>query len=146
MHYRGSHLYWCDAFLDKIERSDLRGNNRELVLNTTNLLQIHPFDLAVYQDNVYWTDWRYTAVIRVHVNGRGLDIFSPALLQLAGGIHIQEEPDFCDSSPCNHGETCMDVVNGFTCLCPSGSPACSSSGGTTICVFILKKMPMFQNK
>lgn len=33
--YKNKLLYWCDAQLDKIERMDLHGNTRDLILNLT---------------------------------------------------------------------------------------------------------------
>ncbi|XP_048772894.2 low-density lipoprotein receptor-related protein 1-like isoform X3 [Ostrea edulis] len=56
-------LYWIDARLDKIERSDFHGNHRAVVMTT---IPQHPFGLALYQDYLYWTDWLLHAVVRVH--------------------------------------------------------------------------------
>ncbi len=84
-------MYWCDAKLDKIERSDLLGNNRHVIKNLTEIegFHFHPFDLAVYKDEIYWTDWRFKAVFRVNVNGLGEQIYGPLVFERAGGIHIQ---------------------------------------------------------
>ncbi|XP_022091370.1 low-density lipoprotein receptor-related protein 4-like [Acanthaster planci] len=114
----GDVLYWCDAFLDKIERSDLSGVNRLVLLNLTAHGNFHPFDLAVYGSEIYWTDWKVETLVQVNVNGRGERNFGPSIFQKAEGIHIEEEPNYCDSSPCNNGATCVDVINGFICQCP----------------------------
>lgn len=47
-------LYWSDARLDKIERSDFDGSNRIVILHE---IPQHPFDLAIYGDYLFWTDW-----------------------------------------------------------------------------------------
>ncbi|XP_038075260.1 prolow-density lipoprotein receptor-related protein 1-like isoform X2 [Patiria miniata] len=116
----GDKLYWCDANLDKIERSDLSGNNRELLIDLTSYSNIHPFDLAVYGDYVYWTDWGYVTLIRVHTSGVGAQNYGPHTFQQSGGLHIEKEPNYCDSTPCHNGATCVDVINGFSCICPAG--------------------------
>ena len=83
-------MYWCDASLDKIERSDLLGENRQVVKNLTELnLPFHPFDLAVYKDEIYWTDWNYVALLRVNINGLGEQIVGPRVFERAAGLHIQ---------------------------------------------------------
>ena len=66
------------------------GNNRMVLINLTMYEAIHPFDLALYDDSVYWTDWGYTTLLRVHETGRGEQNFGPQIFQQAGGIHIQE--------------------------------------------------------
>ncbi|XP_038066441.1 low-density lipoprotein receptor-related protein 1-like [Patiria miniata] len=115
-----NHLYWCDGVLDTIERSDLLGNNRELLINLTQYAPIHPFDMVIYKDYIYWSDLVYSGVIRVHLNGRGEQNFGPTSFHEIRRIHIQKEPNYCDSSPCLNGATCEDIVNGFVCHCPSG--------------------------
>lgn len=56
-------LYWGDARLDKIERCDYDGSNRVIIVEKTPQ---HPFDIAVYGDYLYWTDWVLHAVIRAN--------------------------------------------------------------------------------
>lgn len=53
--YQKRLLYWCDAYLDKIERVDLQGNNRVIILDYLSLY--HPFGLALFGDTLYWSDW-----------------------------------------------------------------------------------------
>ena len=56
-------LYWSDARLDKIERADLDGLNRVVL---TKVMPQHPFDIAVYGDMLFWTDWVLHAVLRTN--------------------------------------------------------------------------------
>ena len=58
-------LYWADAQLDKIEMSSTNGTGRRL-LSTTYIL--HPFGIDIYQGVLYWTDWRYKAVLKANVS------------------------------------------------------------------------------
>ena len=55
--FKNKLLYWCDARLDKIERVDLQGNNRVLILRLTSATYHHPFGLALCEDALFWSDW-----------------------------------------------------------------------------------------
>lgn len=59
--YQNRLLYWCDAKLDKIERVDLQGNNREVILDLS-LEKLHPFGLAFSGGVLYWSDWNSKSV------------------------------------------------------------------------------------
>ena len=61
MDYQNRLLYWCDAFLDKIERVDLQGNNRALILDLS-LESLHPFGLGLFGDVLYWSDWNSQSI------------------------------------------------------------------------------------
>jgi hypothetical protein len=54
-------LYWCDARLDKIETCDMDGSNRVILINA---MPQHPFALAIWRNNIYWTDWLARGVFR----------------------------------------------------------------------------------
>lgn len=45
-------LYWSDARLDKIERCNLDGTNRVIVISE---IPQHPFDIAIHNQYLYWT-------------------------------------------------------------------------------------------
>lgn len=59
--YDADRLYWCDALLDQIQHSDLDGNDVQTI---TGKHLLHPFSLVVHQEHVYFTDWRFDAVVR----------------------------------------------------------------------------------
>jgi len=61
MDYQNRLLYWCDAGLNKIERIDLQGNNRVVILDLS-LDFMHPFGLALFGDALFWSDWNHTSV------------------------------------------------------------------------------------
>ena len=52
MDYQNRLLYWRDAGLNKIERIDLQGNNRVVILNLS-LDFMHPFGLALFGDALF---------------------------------------------------------------------------------------------
>ncbi|XP_067016159.1 low-density lipoprotein receptor-related protein 6-like [Acropora muricata] len=73
--FKNKLLYWCDASLDLIERADLQGNNRVLVLNLTSEKYHHPFGLALYQDALFWTDWSTQSVHKYNMTSTTSEVF-----------------------------------------------------------------------
>ena len=80
-------LYWADAKLDKIEESDLAGENRKVILNTTG---IHPYGLAFYKGHLYWTDWQSKSVNRINRTGGVVEVLVSGL-QTPMDIHVYDE-------------------------------------------------------
>ena len=58
--YDSQMLYWADASLDKIESSNVDGSNRRIV---TVRGIFHPFGITVFQNTLYWSDWRLDAIL-----------------------------------------------------------------------------------
>ena len=56
--YPLNRIWWTDAGqgLHTIESADLNGSHRRIVLKSRSLE--HPFGISVFQDNMYWTDWK----------------------------------------------------------------------------------------
>lgn len=50
------HLYWTDAHLDRIMRSDLNGQNRVILVNGTSAVP-HPYSIAVYKVSIMAISW-----------------------------------------------------------------------------------------
>ena len=61
MDYQSRLLYWCDGYLDKIERVDLQGNNRVVILDLSSD-SMHPFGLALFGDIIFWSDWNSQSI------------------------------------------------------------------------------------
>lgn len=58
--YEERMLYWTDAIKEKIERSDLDGNQREVLIPAS----IYPFAITVFREHIYWTDLQLRGVYR----------------------------------------------------------------------------------
>ncbi|KAG8332249.1 Low-density lipoprotein receptor- protein 1B [Homalodisca vitripennis] len=54
--YFNRKLYWCDAYLDKIERISLDGSERKVVFHGSDL--DHPYGLAYYEKLLFWTEFQ----------------------------------------------------------------------------------------
>ena len=78
-------LFWADAKLDKIEASNLDGENRQLIMSVA--ANIHPYGLAVYQNVLYWTDWSNKSISRFNLSSGNQDMIITGL-QKPMDIHV----------------------------------------------------------
>lgn len=79
-------LYWTDAVREKIERSDLDGKNREVLVAAT----IYPFSITVFGDYIYWTDLQLRGVYRAEKH-TGADMIEMVLLMILGKSPYNQE-------------------------------------------------------
>ncbi|KAJ6647666.1 Prolow-density lipoprotein receptor-related protein 1, partial [Pseudolycoriella hygida] len=63
--YTLKRVYWIDARSDSIHTTNYDGGDHQLVIRDTEILS-HPFSIAVFENHVYWTDWRTNSVIRAN--------------------------------------------------------------------------------
>ncbi|XP_067141896.1 low-density lipoprotein receptor-related protein 2 isoform X5 [Centruroides vittatus] len=119
--YEERKLYWTDALREKIERSDLDGKNREVLVPAT----IYPFAITVHRNYIYWTDLQLRGVYRAEKHtGAGMIEMVKRLEESPRDIHVYA-PDRqkCNSSVCslNNGgcaHSCHQAENGTVeCLC-----------------------------
>ncbi|XP_072038779.1 uncharacterized protein [Amphiura filiformis] len=99
-------LYWCDANLNRIESTDLLGQNRVMLYQST--VDIHPYDIGVFGSHVYWSDWSFSVLIRLHkyIEGGQPESIGPQVFLRAGGLHIYQnnpEDSRCISACCSGG-------------------------------------------
>lgn len=58
--YGDNMLYWADANTDKVEKSQLDGQNRRVLVDRTRVY--HPYALTQFGDRVYWSDWQQHSI------------------------------------------------------------------------------------
>lgn len=108
---------------DKIERSTLTGENRQVILHGVQF----PYGLTVYQQDIFWTDWAERSVFRAQKDdGSGFTVLAKDLLHQPNDIRVY--------SPSKQ-ETCSSFCQQFNGGC---SHTCvSGKSNTTVHKFIL---------
>ena len=91
-------LYWADARLDKIEVCNLDGSDCLVLVKS---LAEHPFDLAVYSEFLFFTDWVLQAVVRINkISGEDRVIMKTNIVRPMGIIAITDTQKVCPHNPC----------------------------------------------
>lgn len=123
--YDDQMLYWTDAVREKIERSDLNGKNREVLVAAT----IYPFSITVFGNYIYWTDLQLRGVYRAekYTGANQIEMVkrlddSPRDIQI-----YSSKRQACNFNPCqiNNGgcaQSCHPGMNGTAeCRCDDNS-------------------------
>ena len=63
--YNTQTLYWMDARLNRMERSNADGSNRRLL--STRFIR-HPFGMAFHNGDLFWSDWQLKAILAAPAN------------------------------------------------------------------------------
>ena len=58
-------VYWSDTGYDRIEYSFYNGSGRNVLVSGSDGVEI-PFDLTIFGDLLYWTDWQENGVYGTH--------------------------------------------------------------------------------
>jgi len=125
--YEESKIYWTDALREKIERADLSGENREVLVAAT----IYPFAITVFGNYIYWTDLQLRGVYRAEKHtGAGVTEMVKRLEESPRDIHVfSDERQKCNINPCNlNNGGCADSCHQG----PSGAVECRCRNGMKI--------------
>lgn len=63
--YDTRRIYWIDAKSDSIHTTKYDGSDHHEVMTKHELLS-HPFAITLFENYVYWTDWRTNSVVRAN--------------------------------------------------------------------------------
>ena len=63
--YSSQKIYWSDAGLSTISYAFYNGTGRSVLVGAQQRVAI-PFDLTLYEDLLYWTDWFNNTVYGTH--------------------------------------------------------------------------------
>ncbi|KAI5717758.1 hypothetical protein M8J77_010754 [Diaphorina citri] len=120
-------LYWTDAVREKIERSDLAGNNREVLISAT----IYPFAITVHRNYIYWTDLQLRGVYRAEKHtGANMIEMVKRLEDSPRDIHVYSaDSQKCSVNPCNiHNGGCAQSCHPG----PNGTAECKCDESTKL--------------
>ena len=83
-------IYWVDAFLDKIEYSNLDGSGRVTLTTLPEGVGLGvPYSLTIDGDFLYWTEWDTNALFSVHkTDGGNVSQILSGLLVNPNGIQV----------------------------------------------------------
>ncbi|XP_019616097.1 PREDICTED: deleted in malignant brain tumors 1 protein-like [Branchiostoma belcheri] len=118
-------LYWCDGGDPnyRLERSDLLGNNRRVVVSYPNTQFL---GVAVDNGNIYWTARNLIKLARTSEANTGLRVAIGSGYGELNGIHLHKDgvasdvTNACSSSNggCHH--LCLALPGGRRCACRDG--------------------------
>uniref|UniRef100_A0A1B6BXD2 EGF-like domain-containing protein n=1 Tax=Clastoptera arizonana TaxID=38151 RepID=A0A1B6BXD2_9HEMI len=120
-------IYWLDGRLNFIEMMDYDGRNRKTVMEK-NI--IYPFALTLFQDKLYWTDWKTWSVYALDrntgLNGTVKEIIHSDYVPMDIRVWDTRRQPY-KSTPCEHNNggcshLCLlaPYSPGYTCACPTG--------------------------
>lgn len=127
--YAKKRVFFLDARSKEIHTVDYNGANHKRILKNFDYLH-HPFAITIYENNVYWTDWRLGSVVKADkFTGKNVSIFYQSSTQPFDikVMHPSRQPwDYgdgqmiispCDNANCSH--LCLLSTHGsFKCACP----------------------------
>ncbi|GIY07542.1 putative vitellogenin receptor [Caerostris darwini] len=116
-------LFWADAQLQTIEYITLDGTTRKVVIKDE---VFHPYSLAVFEDNLYWSDWNtFTLDTCNKFTGHKMNVVTRGNGKHIMGVHVyhpvtaRTSSNPCWSNSCSH--MCLIApLNGHRCACPPG--------------------------
>jgi hypothetical protein len=59
-------IFWGEAYNGLLESIRLDGSGRHAVKPANNLMTLHPFFVAVFEDTIFWSDWGMNEIQSCH--------------------------------------------------------------------------------
>ncbi|XP_069081125.1 sortilin-related receptor [Pleurodeles waltl] len=126
-------IYWTEAHIDRIERTDYSGQQRSVILDSLP----HPYAIAVFKNEIYWDDWSQLSIFRASkYTGAQKEVL---VSQLTGVMDMKiffrgktTGHNACISTPCSL--LCLPKSNNSrTCRCPDDVPSKILQSGELQC-------------
>nr|XP_018898096.1 PREDICTED: low-density lipoprotein receptor-related protein 4 [Bemisia tabaci] len=120
--YAAKRLYWIDSVNDRVETSDLHGNNRVVLIQEPVM---RPFSLTQLRRNLYWTDVfnrtlhvadKLTGIHKQTSRGRIRSVME--IKAMAYDIQTGWTPCLVQNGGCTHLCFYKGYRHGYTCGCP----------------------------
>ena len=87
-------MYWSDAGKNTMETALLDGSNRRVLTDLSLSVDIAPFNVAIYNDYIYWTDRNLRNLGFFHRYLGIANAIGPAVLQRTSGLAIYTSPTY----------------------------------------------------
>ncbi|XP_072027809.1 uncharacterized protein [Amphiura filiformis] len=117
-------LYWGDLLKNKICSFDLVTKEQKIVLDRGILKDtvIHPFDIIVYGEYLYWSDIIIGGLVESNRRFPVALSVGSVVFGNPGGLDIYYSLPACWAEPCKNGGTCTDLPDtaSYTCACTAG--------------------------
>ncbi|XP_041357550.1 uncharacterized protein LOC121374514 [Gigantopelta aegis] len=120
---QGQKMYWCDAKTHRIEVIDFDGRNRKSLAHGESF---HPFDIFLFEQVVYATDWTSRSIYRVYLDGRNVTSWSGINFKRLNGIHVfragafQNDTNICTTNKGGCEQICIPTSGERQCTCRDG--------------------------
>ncbi|XP_069750812.1 sortilin-related receptor isoform X2 [Narcine bancroftii] len=115
----GSWIYWTEAYVDRIEKADLNGGQRSVLIQNLP----HPYAISVFKDQIYWDDWTQLSIFRAYKHdGSGMETLVTGLTGVMD-MKVFYKGKTKGSNSCVHKTCsllCLPKPNGKKCACPDG--------------------------
>ncbi|ALC49752.1 yl [Drosophila busckii] len=116
-------IYWVDGKLGSLQSVRSDGSARRSVLE--GLLK-HPYGLAIFEDQLYWSDWHTKSLHACHKHtGKNHRVLvRDRTIYAVHVYHPAKQPRLahaCESARCSH--LCLlsePSLGGYSCACPAG--------------------------
>lgn len=120
-------IYWIDAKTDTLSTVKYNGEDFRNILVGNNYLT-HPFAMSLYENYVYWSDWRTNSLVRANKwNGTKVEVIAQTFFQPFDVkiVHPSRQPKLnqsrcmIDNGGCSH--LCLlssTTSDNYSCDCP----------------------------
>jgi integrin beta 2 len=128
--YVKKRIFFLDAKSKEIHTIDYDGNDDRRILKNDEYLS-HPFAITIYENYIYWTDWRISGVLRADkFTGTNITMISHAISQAFDIkiMHPSRQPRIdglskMKENPCSAESNCshlclLSTSNSYKCDCP----------------------------
>ncbi|XP_072045347.1 scavenger receptor cysteine-rich domain-containing group B protein-like [Amphiura filiformis] len=133
--FTGNLMYWCDAGMNRIEVADVNGQSRRIIATTTSV-DIHPFDIGIYNNDIYWSDWGLHRLAKVNrYNPEDVTTEGQPVFNKAGGLHIFKAIGIQLAGGSNSNEGRVEVFHNNV-----WGTVCDDSWGTNNAIVVCRQL------
>ncbi|XP_050531547.1 low-density lipoprotein receptor-related protein 6 isoform X2 [Daktulosphaira vitifoliae] len=123
--FQNRQIYWVDGKLGFIDVMDFDGKSRKTVHDKGIS---YPFGIALFQEKLYWTDWKSWSIHVADRKGGGVNReiihgnYVPMDIRVWDPVRQPDKITPCDKNNGGCSDLCLLAPNspGYSCACPTG--------------------------